>query len=257
VQAKLKPALAVVMPVYNEAEGITDFLRELDDAFPGATLVVVDDKSTDASAVLIESAECSNVEVRLLENERNIGHGPSTLRALREGVATGAAIVAVCDGDGQIAAAELRALVAVFESLDCDVLEGVRMERQESQYRIVTSWATRILTRIRSGASVEDANTPFRVYDVRTLVRLLAVVPHNATVPNLWMTVASRRLRFRVRSVPVVTRSRLGASSNGSSWGASHLGLPSRRFVVFCARAVKEWLVQWPRVRHALRHHSP
>lgn len=253
----MSKAIALVMPVFNEADGIADFLREIDATFSGMTVVIVDDCSTDTTRAVIESTACANCDVRLVRNDRNQGHGPTTLRALREGVAAGASTIVAFDGDGQAEARELQALLAAFAAAGCDVLEGIRSGRQESLYRRLTSWATRVLTRVRARASVPDANTPFRVYNVAALTTLLDVVPSHAMVPNLWITVASRRMGMRVRSATIITRPRRGVSATGSTWGATRVSLPSRRFVRFCARAVAEWVVQWPHIRRVVMRNSP
>ena len=89
------------MPVFNEADGIVKFLGEIDGVFTDVLVIVIDDRSTDSTRELIESIQCKNVEVTLIHNDRNCGHGPTTLRALREGLARGASTIVALDGDGQ------------------------------------------------------------------------------------------------------------------------------------------------------------
>jgi len=252
VQAKLSRSIALVMPVFNEADGIAEFLHEIDEAFDDVMVIVVDDHSTDPTPAILQNAVVHRVELRVVRNEYNRGHGPSTLRALRHGVESGADRIVALDGDGQAHADELCSLLAAFEAGDVDVIEGVRKGRNESSYRRATSWVTRVITRVRARAAVPDANTPFRVYDAGALTRLLDVVPETSMVPNLWITVVSRRLGMVVGSATITTRPRLGISAVGSTWGKSRVSLPSRRCVRVCIRAIAEWFTQWPRLRRVI-----
>lgn len=248
--------VAVVMPVYNEADGIAEFLTEIDGALPGVEVFVVNDCSTDSTLEVLEGLDLRNVRLHVVSNGRNSGHGPSTVRALGLGVSSGAKVVIAVDGDGQLQAEGIRSLVDAVLGSDQPVVEGVRVGRDESLYRRVVSLVTRMITGVRARALVVDANTPFRAYRREALVRLLEVVPRDSMVPNLWMTVVSRRLRLSVTTAQVPTRPRRGATSNGSTWGRSRVSLPSRRFVRFCVLAFGEWFARWPSVRRAMRRSS-
>lgn len=241
--------VALVMPVYNEVDGISAFLQEIDDEFEALQLIIVDDASTDSTSRVVSQFMPRNMTIRLVKNEQNRGHGPSTLRALQEGLDSGAGVVLALDGDGQVSAADLRRMLTDFHSTNCDVVVGIRRGRTESVFRVVTSWATRMMTSLRSRRRVCDANTPFRVYSSAALRKLLEVVPSDSMVPNLWMTVISQRLALDVGFTTVNSRDRLGSSSVGSTWGRGVNILPSRRFVRFCLLATVEWIVAWQRVR--------
>lgn len=241
--------VALVMPVYNEADGIAEFLTEIDGACPGFAVFVVNDCSTDATLDVIGSLDLQNVNLHVVTNDRNSGHGPSTLRALGLGLSSGAEVVVAVDGDGQLHAQGIRALAQALSGDHWAVVEGVRCDRNESLYRRFTSWVTRLITGIRSRTLVADANTPFRAYRREALAVVLNVVPDDSMIPNLWVTVLSRRLGLAVGSERIPTRSRRGATSAGSTWGRSRVSLPSRRFVRFCAKAFGEWFVRWPNVR--------
>jgi dolichol-phosphate mannosyltransferase len=249
-------SVALVMPVYNEADGIADFLYEIDGVLPGIEMFVVNDCSTDSTLAVLEGLDFRNVRLCVVTNDHNSGHGSSTLRALDLGLSSGAEVVVAVDGDGQLQAHGIRALVDAVLGSGQPVIEGIRVGREESLYRRAVSLVTRMITGVRVRALVADANTPFRAYRREALVRLLEVVPRDSMVPNLWMTVVSRRMGFAVGTEHIPTRPRRGATSRGSTWGRSRVSVPSRRFVRFCMRAIGEWLVQWPSVRRAMRRSS-
>ena len=244
--------VALVMPVFNEVDGIVSFLREIDNEFRDLVVIIVDDFSTDSTARVVSEFTPQNVTIRLVKNDQNKGHGPTTLRALKEGLGSGAGVVVASDGDGQVSAQDLRRMLTEFQSTNCDVLVGVRIGRKESVFRVVTSWVTRVITGVRSHKRILDANTPFRVYSSAALTDLLEIVPRESMVPNLWMTVIGQRSLLDVRFTLVNARDRLGITSVGSTWGRGVRALPSRRFVKFCLLATVEWFGAWRNVRSRL-----
>ena len=70
--------LAVVMPAYNEAVGIPGFVRELHaNLAPLAErldIVVVDDRSTDATAAVLAELSAELPGVHVITAEQNRGH---------------------------------------------------------------------------------------------------------------------------------------------------------------------------------------
>lgn len=239
------PKVAIVMPAYNEADGITGFLTDIVDAFTDWTLqvVVVDDSSKDGTADVIDAwASERQAPVTVVRSTPNAGHGPSTLKALRSGLAADPDLVLAVDGDGQFEAADMVQLAGIARLGGVDIVEGVRTERNSPLFRQVTSFATRTLVSARAHARPKDANTPLRVYRPEVLRRLLDEVPADAMTPNLFISVISRRRRLRIIEVPVRALDRRGDSAEGTTWGQRRRSLPTRRFVNFCVDAAREWI---------------
>lgn len=242
--------VAVVMPAWNEESGIATFIEEINSSFPSNTAVsfiVVDDASSDQTATT--AVKNSLIEVTVLSNERNLGHGPSTSRALQAGLGTGADFIISTDGDGQFFGPQLAALVEVAANSGVDVVEGVRVRPNEPLFRTLTSFITRSLVALRVHSWPTDANTPARAYRRDSLKRILAAIPEETSVPNLHISVVSRRLGFEIREVPVVVRDRLGGDAESNSWGGRSQRLPSSRFLRFCGRAMTEWVSPRNRIR--------
>lgn len=236
--------LAVVMPAWNEAEGIAGFLHELNDELSRwqPTFVVVDDCSTDATAQVTADVRAAGIDVRVHTNPRNMGHGPSTLRALRLGLAMQPTAVLALDGDGQFVGSDVAVVVEKLLTSQADIVEGVRRERNDPIYRRTVSAATRGLVWARSHQLPADANTPLRAYGPKVLSQLLEVIPENASTPNLLISAVCRRSGLRIMELPVRSIPRRGSDQQGSTWKNRRKSLPSRRFVDFCANATREWL---------------
>lgn len=237
--------LAVVMPVFNEAEGIAEFIHELDAHLASfhAVYFVVDDHSSDSTPeILKELVLRFGSKLQVIRNERNLGHGPSTVTALKLGVSAGREFVLSVDGDGQITGSDARRLVEAISSTNCEVAEGVRLMRREPMYRKVVSMLTKLLVWIRSGVLPRDANTPFRIYRNSVISHILESIDISGSTPNLKISEICRRNQLHIKQLEVVWRPRRASSSTGTMWGPRRTVLPSRKFVAFCLKAGFEWV---------------
>jgi len=240
--------IVVVMPAWNEEEGIAEFLTELHDSLARwePTFIVIDDKSTDGTAAVIQDLQTSGLPVSASTNDVNSGHGPSTIRALRAGLLTQADAIVALDGDGQFVGSDVDAVVATLFDTHADVVEGVRRSRNDPLYRQAVSAVTRSLVWSRSRRWPADANTPLRVYQPSVLEALLAQIPDSASTPNLLISALCRQTEVNVTEVPVRSIPRRGSDQQGSTWKAKSKSLPSKRFVKFCTQAAREWWATKP-----------
>lgn len=242
-------SIAIVMPAYNESDGILVFLEEIRDAFAGVDheVIIVDDCSADGTADIIDawSAEASS-GTRVIRSAPNAGHGPTTVKALRAGLGTGRDIILAVDGDGQFRADEMLEVCTVLSASRADVVEGVRTHRDDPLFRRATSAATRVLVRLRSHRGPQDANTPLRAYRPGALRTMLDLLPDDAMTPNLVISAQSRRKHFMIIEMPVESLDRRGLTPSGTTWGQRRRNLPTKRFVRFCLGAARQWLGPGP-----------
>ncbi len=243
--AEAHRSVAVVMPVYNEADGILEFLTEIIEHFGNWELQihVFDDESSDDTANVVETwAADSGAPVTLVRCAPNAGHGPTTIKALSAGLAADTDVVLAVDGDGQFRAAQMELLAQIASLPGVDVVEGVRTGRGDPLFRVITSFATRTLVRMRAPRRPKDANTPLRAYDPAVLRDLLAKVPTDAMTPNLLISALSRTARLRIIEVSVASLDRRGDTAHGSTWGQRRKSLPTKRFLRFCWDATRQWI---------------
>jgi glycosyltransferase involved in cell wall biosynthesis len=109
-----KPVTGIVVPAHNEARTVGRVVREIRAAVPGAHVVVVDDRSRDATAA---AARAAGAEVVTTHN----GHG-GYAQALQRGyeavLEAGAERIAQVDADGQHTAGDLLRLLAGLDRYD-------------------------------------------------------------------------------------------------------------------------------------------
>lgn len=236
--------LAVVMPAYNEAEGIGGFIDEIRDALvplaERVTFVVADDRSTDGTAAAL--AGIADIEVQTQPVNR--GHGPTALAAYRAGLALSPDAVLHVDGDGQFLGAEIASVARALSGSGADVVHGVRHSRSDAWYRRVLTACVRLLIATFVGRGVPDVNTPLRAYRPEALRLLVEAVPSDALVPHVHFSLAEVRSGLVVRYLRVRSIPRRGASSTGTMWGrVARPSLPPRKLVSFAFAALREaWI---------------
>lgn len=233
--------LVIVMPAYNEAEGIRGFIDEIrEHVAPLAkrvTFVVADDRSTDATVEAVTGIK----DVRVEPQPVNRGHGPTALAAYRAGLELEPDVLMHVDGDGQFVGADFARLVAAIGSTGADVVHGVRHSRTDPWYRRVLTGAVSVLVATAAGRRVPDVNTPLRAYRPVALRMLVDAVPDEALVPHVHFSLAEARGGFVVRYVAVRSIPRRGASSSGTMWGGGVKALlPPARLRRFAVEALGE-----------------
>lgn len=238
--------IAIVMPAFNEQEGIDSFIRELNRAAsPDLTahFFVIDDASTDETTRVADSVAETGIRITAETNSINSGHGVSTIKALNRGLASGCGVIVAIDGDGQFIGSDVRAVIqTLLDDPTVSVVEGVRHNRNDPLYRKATSWITCTLVWSRCGVWPMDANSPLRAYRHDFLESVLKRVPSDASTPNLLISVLTRKSKVRYLEVPVRSIPRRGSTTTGTTWGKRASYLPTSRFIKFCGRATRDWV---------------
>jgi glycosyltransferase involved in cell wall biosynthesis len=116
--------IAAVVPAYRVEAQIQSVLRGLPSYLKH--VIVVDDGSTDRTADLVRAAARRDRRVILLQHERNRGVGAAMITGYRKALELGAQIVVKIDGDGQMDAHYLPALITPLIQGKADYTKGNR-----------------------------------------------------------------------------------------------------------------------------------
>ncbi len=140
--------LSIVIPMHNEAENVTPLVREIDSACAGLTdkeLILVDDGSSDDTALLIREMQSDYPWLRLVQHPRAGGQSA----AVHSGVlAAHGRVICTLDGDMQNPPSEIPKLVAPLLApdapADLGLVAGQRVKRQDT-------WSKKIASRLANG----------------------------------------------------------------------------------------------------------
>lgn len=238
--------VAVVMPAYNEAEGIAGFIDELRahiaPVADTVTFVVADDHSTDATLESLAEAAAAHPDIRVEPQPVNRGHGPTALAAYRAGLALAPDVIVHVDGDGQFVGDDFPRIIRALVDEGADAVHGVRTGRTDPWYRRTITGAVRVVVAGAAGRGIPDVNTPLRAYRPAALRELVDAVPADALVPHVHFSLAEARSGMRVRYLRVRSIPRRGESAAGTMWGTqpAQPKLPPQRLRRFVAQAARE-----------------
>jgi glycosyltransferase involved in cell wall biosynthesis len=218
--------ITVVIPAYNEEEGIASVLEELEPRAveQGWEILVVDDGSVDETGAAAERiALASKANIRVIKHGRNQGYGAALKAGIRQ--ASGA-FVATMDGDGQHSCHELKKLLAERE--EAALVVGARKKRLHSPlWRMPGKWVLGWLARYLSGQKIPDLNSGLRVFRTDVVRRYLHLCPQGFSFSTTSTLVLLNR-GHEVAYVPIDIRPRVGKSTVTLATGFETLLLMTR-----------------------------
>jgi glycosyltransferase involved in cell wall biosynthesis len=124
--------LSIVIPAFNEGGNLLALYRELRQVLEGfhgsAEIIVVDDGSTDDTAVILRRLSAEDPRLCAIRLSRNYGQ----TAALAAGLARAhGSVIVTLDGDGQNDPADIPRLIAKLEE-GYDLVNGWRVDRQDT-----------------------------------------------------------------------------------------------------------------------------
>jgi glycosyltransferase involved in cell wall biosynthesis len=134
--------LSIVIPAFNEGEGIRQTLNEVISNVPKKItnkfeIVVVDDGSTDQTLLELQEMCTSNSSIRVIAMRGNQGHMAAITAGLT--AAKGDWILTM-DADLQDPPALIGSMIQKAQETDCDVVQAVRISRDtDSGFKRITS----------------------------------------------------------------------------------------------------------------------
>lgn len=157
-------ALSLVMPAYNEEQGIAEAIQQavaaLDRLQLAYEVIIVDDGSTDDTAQQARNAARARPdEVRVISLPQNLGYGAALQAGFR---AARFELVAFTDADCQFDVGDLGRLLSHVES--ADLVCGYRIGRKDAWSRKVYSHGFNVLVRALLGTGVRDCDCALKVF---------------------------------------------------------------------------------------------
>lgn len=169
----MRNLISIVLPVYNEEEGIIKTIEVLEHFIEKQPqdfeLIFIDDGSLDSSVALIKSMQQKFLNIKLIEFSRNFGHQLAILAGIR--YTMGDAVV-VMDADLQDPPAVIPAMIKEWQD-GAQVVYGKRKSREGESWFKKTSATIfyRLLQRVAS-INIPVDTGDFRLMDRRVVNEL-------------------------------------------------------------------------------------
>jgi glycosyltransferase involved in cell wall biosynthesis len=191
----------VIVPALNEERAVGDVVRATKAALPGVPVLVIDDHSTDGTAMAAAQAGA-----QVLKLPVHLGLGGSVQAGYKLAFEMGFDFVVRVDGDGQHNPAHIPRILEALESTGVEVIIGSRFvepgQKATSIPRSLGSGFFRLLLRPILGTKIYDPTSGFIGVNRRALEVFANSFP--LEYPEIEALVVLQRKRFRFHEVPCV-----------------------------------------------------
>ncbi|MEO8360205.1 MAG: glycosyltransferase family 2 protein [Vicinamibacteria bacterium] len=191
---------SVVIPAFNEAEGIANTIHGLkSQGF--AEILVVDDGSTDATVARAEEAGA-----RVVRHPYNKGNGAAVKSGIREAKSP---VILLMDADTQHDPAEAAKIIGPIGAYDMVI--GARSLSHQSLLRATGNAVFRSLASWLTGRPIPDLTSGYRAAKRTALLEILHLLPNGFSYPTT-SCLALMKSGQSVLFVPITARARVGTS---------------------------------------------
>ena len=210
----MRPKISCFLPAFNEAENLPRVVAEATAALERLAgeheIIIVNDGSTDDTAVVGEALSRADPRVRIVHHERNGGYGAAVRTGIRAATLD---YVFYTDGDGQFRVAELERLLPRLAR--ADAVLGYRLDRQDHLIRRLNGAAWTFLMDLVFHLRVRDVDCAYKIFR-RSLFRDMPLKSNGAMI-SAELIARLRRMRARIDQIGVHHYPRLAGSPTGAN----------------------------------------
>jgi glycosyltransferase involved in cell wall biosynthesis len=202
------PAFSLIIPAYNEQNGIIPVLDQLQVTLNAAAceyeIIVVNDGSTDDTGQLLRPYK----GIRLVEHRRNLGYGASLKTGIRNARYPW---IVITDADGTYPNDRIPHLVTLTDQADMVVGARIGANVRYSNLRKIPKWFLVRFAEWLTRSHIPDLNSGLRVFRKSIVERFLTILPDNFSFTTS-ITVAMLMSNYAVHYEPIDYHARVGKS---------------------------------------------
>jgi dolichol-phosphate mannosyltransferase len=208
------------MPTFNEAQSLSETVRNLFAHAANVDLLIVDDNSPDGTGELADSLAAEDERITVLHRSNKGGLGAAYVAGFNFGAKRGYELLVEMDADGSHRGVDLPKLLA--EAAANDLVIGSRYvsgggSHGWSLHRRAISRLGNLYTSFILGAKIKDITAGFRVYRTSFVMPLLEGSAAHGYAFQVEMAWRSRLANGRIVEVPILFEERAHGNSKMSS----------------------------------------
>jgi len=201
-------AFSVLVPVYNEEEGILDTLTDLQERLAAlaekSEIIVIDDGSTDRTRALLEGFP----GIKAVHHDRNRGYGAALKTGIRHARHP---LVVITDADGTYPSERIPDLIRLADSADMVVGSRTSGNVDSPALRRIPKWFLKRFAEWLVRREIPDINSGLRVFRRDTAREFIGILPDTFSFTTT-ITLAMLTNGYSVHYEPIDYRRRVGKS---------------------------------------------
>lgn len=202
------PAFSLVLPAYNEEQGIKATLNHLQAILKAVgceyEIIVVDDGSTDSTNEILHSYS----DIRLIEHDQNRGYGAALKTGIRHAKYP---LIVITDADGTYPNEQIPQLVTLATQADMVVGARIGADVRYPTIRKIPKWFLVHFAQWIARRRILDLNSGLRVFHKRVVEKFFNVLPDTFSFTTT-ITIAMLTNHYIVQYVPINYYHRVGKS---------------------------------------------
>jgi glycosyltransferase involved in cell wall biosynthesis len=214
--------ILVVLPALNEEDSVGLVVKEVFASLPEATVLVIDDGSTDRTV-----AEAREAGAQVVSNVFTLGVGGAMRVGFRVAERDGYEVVVQVDADGQHDPRDIRKLLEALDSETDPLPRVVIGARFAGQGDFAVPRARRLAMRLLArrlshvvGHHLTDVTSGFRAHNRAAIELFARTYPADYLADTVESLVIVGQAGGSVDQLPVTMRARYGGIPSQSSWKA-------------------------------------
>lgn len=201
----------VIIPAYNEEEGIASVLLDVQAHASDCDIIVIDDGSDDNTAKVIRK-----MGIHVISLPFNMGYGAALQTGYKYAHTKGHDYLVQIDGDGQHDPAYITSLLTSLKKKEADVIIGSRFlghgGYKPSMLRGLGMFFFKTIVSFILGQKITDATSGFQAFNKKVVDFLIEdIFPYD--YPDADVLIALHRAGFTLKEVPV----KMFSKTNGKS----------------------------------------
>jgi len=213
---ELGARIALIMPVYNEADTIDSTVREIYNKIVSkmgnVDVWVFEDGSTDGTKEVLEKLSDEFTGFHAQTTARKKGYPRAMKEAFLNINAGEYDYVVAVDSDGQYEPDDFFKLWSIMQRDSPDIVMGRRMVRREPPYRRMLSRGLQVLERVMFPIKCKDVTSVMRLMKVDLAHEIAQEIKYSPY--NFWLEFTARMSlnEYTIVEIPISYRERVGGS---------------------------------------------
>lgn len=202
------PSLSIVVPAYNEENGLGGVLRHLSELKQehNFEIIVVDDGSQDQTAEVVRQF----ADIKLIQHPQNRGYGAALKSGIRQ---ANSDTICITDADGTYPNDRIPSLVAHMVAQDGDMVVAARTGENVAipLIRRPAKWFITRLASYVAGVHIPDLNSGLRIFSRETALSFFSILPDGFSF-TATITLGMLTNGYKVEYLPIDYHQRIGRS---------------------------------------------